>query len=65
MEYLKNKTLAPLKLIPFSFSFGQSNPSTNPASPLFKSGVINDRFITFSEYQHNTKYCDFIYTGMN
>lgn len=21
--------------------------------------------ITFSEYQHNTKYCDFIYTGMN
>ena len=51
MEYLKNKTLAPLKLIPFSFSFGQSNPSANPASPLFKSGVINDRFITFSEYR--------------
>ena len=53
MEFFKNKSLSPLNLIPFNFSFSQQQPSVNESPPLFKPGVICDRFTKFSEYRNN------------
>ena len=53
MEFLKNKNLSPLNFIPFNFSFYNNNQTINESPPIFKSGVINDRFATFSEYRNS------------
>ena len=51
MEFFKNKNLSHLNLIPFNFSFSQQQPQINESPPLFKSGVIRNRFTSFSEYR--------------
>ena len=53
MEFLRNKNLSPLNLIPFNFSFGTHSPPMDKSFPIFKSGVIRDRFATFSEYRNS------------
>ena len=51
MEFFKNKNLSPFNLIPINFSFSQQQPQINESPPLFKSGVIRNRFTSFSEYR--------------
>ena len=53
MEFFKNKNLSPLNLIPFNFSFSQQQPTINESPPLFKPGIICDRFEKFSEYRNS------------
>ena len=53
MEFLKNKNLSPLNFIPFNFSFYKNNQTADESPPLFKTGVINDRFAIFSEYRNS------------
>ena len=53
MEFLKNKALSPLNFIPFNFSFYNQTSTNNESPPLFKKGVIRDRFSIFSEYRNS------------
>ena len=52
MEFLKNKKLSPLNLIPFNFSFYQQSSSPDESTPLFKPGIIIDKYRIFSEYRN-------------
>ena len=51
MDFLKAKTLS---LIPINY-FSLNNKNEDETDSTFKSGVIRDRFTTFSEYRNNFK----------
>ena len=52
MDFLKTKTLSTLSLIPIDY-FSLNNKNEDETESTFKSGVVRDRFATFSEYRNS------------
>ena len=52
MEFLKNKNLSPLNLIPFKIPFYSQTSTLPESSPPFKPGIIIDKYKIFSEYRN-------------